>query len=297
MNGIICIDKPQNYTSFDIVAIMRKIFKTKKIGHGGTLDPMATGVLPLFIGNATRAVDFQPSNDKEYLAGFKFGLTSDTQDITGKILTENNTRIPPEKLSVIKKYTGEIEQIPPMFSAVQIGGKRLYELAREGKEIERKPRKITIRDLKIEEYKNNSGVMRVFCSKGTYIRTLIHDIGQELGAGAVMTSLIRTRTGNFTLEDCYKIDDLQTENFTSLQKLLTPLEKFFSCYPKCLLDKEQTRLVTNGVKLDAGRVNFEKHDSELYTVYTDDMVLIGLANLNKENTLEFTQKFQRRTVT
>ncbi|GHV48885.1 hypothetical protein FACS189499_09220 [Clostridia bacterium] len=209
MDGIIPVYKPSGCTSFDVVAAMRRICMTKSVGHGGTLDPMAEGVLPIFLGAATKAVDLMPDTSKEYLAGFRFGMTTDTQDITGTIIAMNPAYVSRNKMIFVERYKGEIEQIPPMFSAVSVGGKRLYELAREGIEVEREPRKVTIHSIKVEEYADNVGVMRVSCSKGTYIRTLIHDIGNSLGVGGVMTSLVRTKSAGFTPEQCQRVEELQ----------------------------------------------------------------------------------------
>ncbi|MCL2637151.1 MAG: tRNA pseudouridine(55) synthase TruB [Oscillospiraceae bacterium] len=295
MDGIICIYKPQNFTSFDVVAIMRKLFKTRKVGHGGTLDPMAEGVLPIFLGNATRAVDFQIDNDKEYVAGFRFGVTTNTQDITGEITSVSDEYISRNKMIFIERKTGEIEQIPPMFSAVQVDGKRLYELARKGEEIERKPRKTTIHSIKIESYADNEGIMRVNCSKGTYIRTLIHDIGQEFGAGAIMTSLVRTKSGVFTLDDCHKIDDLRAlaakEGSVVLRDLLLPVDKLFEAYPRARLDEAQTELFKNGATLAADRIRFERIYSGVYRVYNFEKTLIALAQIAEDHSLKILQRF------
>jgi tRNA pseudouridine55 synthase len=295
MDGIICIYKPQNFTSFDVVAIMRKLFKTRKVGHGGTLDPMAEGVLPIFLGNATRAVDFQIDNDKEYVAGFRFGVTTNTQDITGEITSVSEEYISRNKMIFIERKVGEIEQIPPMFSAVQVDGKRLYELARKGEEVERKPRKATIHSIKIEHYADNEGVMRVACSKGTYIRTLIHDIGQEFGAGAIMTSLVRTKSGVFTLSDCHKIDDLREfvkrEGTEALRGLLMQPDKLFESYPRAQLDETQTGLFKNGVKLVADRIRLERVYNGIYRVYGHDKTMIALAQIAEDHSLKIVQRF------
>jgi tRNA pseudouridine55 synthase len=295
MDGIICIYKPRDYTSFDVVAVIRKLFKTRKIGHGGTLDPMAEGVLPIFIGNATRAVDFQPENDKEYVAGFRFGITTDTQDITGKVIATSDEYVSRNKMIFVERYLGEIEQIPPMFSAVKVGGKKLYDLARKGEEVERAPKKITIHSLKVEQYNHNEGVMRIHCSKGTYVRTLIHDIGQALETGGVMTSLLRTKSGIFTLDDCYNLDDIRSyalaEGTEGLQKLLKPLNILFENYPKARLDRIQTKLFGNGVKLAADRIRFEKIYSGIYSVLAHGGQILALAKIAPDHSLEIVQRF------
>ena len=210
MNGVICIYKEKGYTSFDVVAIMRRFCGTKKIGHGGTLDPMAEGVLPIFVGNATKAVDYCPDNTKEYRAGIRFGVTTDTQDFTGKVIATCDTPVSLNAQYTLKsKFTGELMQTPPMYSAVQVDGQRLYELARKGIEVDREPRAITVFSLEFDDFTESTATMTVSCSKGTYIRTLIHDMGVELGTGAIMTSLVRTRSGNFTLRDCYRLSEVR----------------------------------------------------------------------------------------
>ena len=252
MDGIICVYKPNGYTSFDVIAIMRRLLGTKKIGHSGTLDPIAEGVLPIFAGAATKAVDYCPDTSKEYRAAFKIGLTTDTQDITGTILKEGHPEFVNAPIHVsqtrfyetAQKFVGEIKQIPPMYSAVKVGGKKLYELARKGEVIEREPRKVTVHSIDIEEYGNNEGIIKVNCSKGTYIRTIIHDIGQELSFGAVMTALQRTESNGFTLDDCYTLEhlrELAEKSPEGLTALLSPIGDLFdSVYPKANLNEHQT---------------------------------------------------------
>lgn len=299
MNGIICVYKEKGYTSFDVVAIMRRICGTKKIGHGGTLDPMAEGVLPIFVGNATKAVDFCPDSTKEYKAGFRFGITTDTQDITGKVLTQNDEYVSRNKMYIIEsKFTGNIMQTPPMYSAVQVGGKRLYDLAREGIEVEREARPITIYKLNIDSYDNNQGIMTVRCSKGTYIRTLIHDIGQELGVGAVMTGLQRTKSGVFTLKDCHTLDELKAlaeKGSENIEKLLMPISKLYEETPKAFLDEIQTRMFKNGITLDANRVKFERIYGGEYGIVSNDGKLLALGHISPEHDLAVNQRFKEDT--
>ena len=209
LNGIICVYKPVGFTSFDVIAKMRGILKMKKLGHAGTLDPMAEGVLPVFAGCATKACDMLPDHDKVYRAGFRLGVTTDTQDSSGTVISENDTPVYKDGLiSAAECFRGDIMQLPPMYSAVSVNGKRLYELARQGKTVEREPRPITVYSLDIKEYdeQTRSGVMEISCSKGTYIRTLINDIGDKLGCGGIMTSLVRTAACGFTLDDCVTIE-------------------------------------------------------------------------------------------
>lgn len=295
MNGIICVYKEKGFTSFDVVAIMRRICGTKKIGHGGTLDPMAEGVLPIFVGNATKAVDFCPDSGKEYKAGFRLGITTDTQDITGKVLKESGRQVSRSELEqIIPRFTGDIMQVPPMYSAVQVGGRRLYDLAREGVEVERKARPITIHKLTLDSYDKSEGCMTVGCSKGTYIRTLINDIGEAAGTGAAMTSLVRTKSGVFTLEDCHRLDELKTlaeQGADKLEPLLMPLSRLYENVPKAILDEKQTKMLKNGVLLDAGRVALEK-ESGSYAVFSDDGKLLALGYVNESGELAVKQRFR-----
>jgi tRNA pseudouridine55 synthase len=298
-HGIICVYKPAGYTSFDIVAIMRRLLNTRKIGHSGTLDPMAEGVLPTFVGAATKAVDFCPDCGKEYRAAFKLGLTTDTQDSSGAVLTQMQCFVSANRLhEVAKTYTGEIEQIPPMYSAVKVGGKKLYELARKGVkegDVKREPRKITIHELEIESYdeEHSTGVIRVNCSKGTYIRTLIHDIGAELGFGGIMTALQRTRSNGFSLSDCHSLESLRAihaRNPAELQDLLLPLGRLFD-YPKAFLDEHQTGLFRNGVVLDADYVQLERVCDGIYSLYDSGGRIIALARIERDHSLTVIQRF------
>ena len=296
MDGIICIYKEKDVTSFDVVKQVRRIFGNVKAGHGGTLDPMAEGVLPIFLGDATKAVDFCPDNTKQYLAGFRFGLTTDTQDITGSVLTTDDRYVSRNKMILIERwFKGEMLQTPPMYSAVKVDGQRLYDLARQGKEVERKPRPITVYSLKIQQYEDNVGEMLVTCSKGTYIRTLIHDIGQRMETGAVMTSLVRTRSGRFKLDDCHRLSELEGKPPEELEKLLMPLEKLYETLPKAHLDKEQTRLFRNGAVLDADRVRFDTIQDKGYYIEGSDGVFLGLGKIGLEHKLEVLRRFNTST--
>ena len=248
MNGIIIIDKPSGWTSHDVVGKLRGLLRERRIGHGGTLDPMATGVLPVFVGRATRAAEFCESAEKEYLAGMRFGLTTDTQDITGRVLTESGKTVTAKELeAVLPRFTGELEQLPPMFSAVKVGGKKLYELARKGVEAERKPRAVTIRALELTGWDGEDALLRVVCSKGTYVRTLIHDIGGALGCGAVMSSLNRTRAGSFTLADARTLEEVAAaaESGTAAS-LLQPVDSLFASFPRITVTEEGEKKIRNG---------------------------------------------------
>ncbi len=300
MNGIICIYKEKGYTSFDVVAIMRKLCGTKKIGHGGTLDPMAEGVLPIFVGNATKAVDFCPDTSKEYRAEMRFGVTTDTQDITGNVISTSDIQVGRNMQYILEqRFKGEQLQTPPMYSAVQVNGQRLYDLARQGVEVERKARPITIFSLKFEDFGDNKATALISCSKGTYIRTLIHDMGVETGAGAVMTALTRTRSGNFGLRDCYKLSEVK-EAFNSggtaaVEKLLMPVDFLYKGLPRALLDDDQTRLFLNGVTLDAKRVAFEREYDGAYRIVSDKDELLAIGEVTENGDLKAIQRLYINT--
>lgn len=281
MNGILCMNKPQDFTSFDVIAKLRGILKIKRLGHAGTLDPMATGVLPVFVGTATKACDILPDNEKSYLAGFKIGLITDTQDITGKTVSEFSKRVTKEEIiDILPKFTGNVMQLPPMYSAVSVNGKRLYDLARQGIEVEREKREIFIDEIRLEQFNEDTqeGKLYVSCSKGTYIRTIINDIGELLGCGAVMTSLVRLSSGGFKLEQCLSFADVEkARDENRLEELIIPVEKVFSSLARLRLNEVQTRMYKNGVKLDLARVNNIKENVNDYAVYGFDGAFIGTA--------------------
>lgn len=256
MNGIICIDKPQGFTSFDVVAKLRGITKIRRIGHAGTLDPMATGVLPIFIGRATKACDMLPDSDKEYEADFKLGIVTDTQDSTGETLSQCDSHITESDLkTAVGGFLGKQLQIPPMYSAVKVDGKRLYDLARQGIEVERKPREIEVYKIELLSFdeSSQSGRLVISCSKGTYIRTICHDLGQKLGCGAVMTALRRTRAAGFSLDDCITIEEAQKlSDHEILKKSILPIGRVFSFMDRLVLNRRKAELFLSGVKLDAG---------------------------------------------
>jgi len=228
-NGILIIDKPAGWTSMDVCAKLRGVFHEKRVGHGGTLDPMATGVLPVFVGRATRAASFAENSRKEYLAGLRLGLVTDTQDAAGRILETHPVSAGREELeAVLERFRGDIRQLPPMYSAVKVQGKKLYELARKGKEVERKPRSVSIYELELLEGADGTDYsLRCLCSKGTYIRTLCHDIGQALGCGGCMSCLRRTMAAGYTLADAVTLEDVQERG----EALLRPLDSLFARYP------------------------------------------------------------------
>lgn len=281
MTGIICVNKEKDITSFGVCAKMRGILKEKKVGHTGTLDPMATGVLPIMIGGATRFLDYLPESDKGYRAVFVLGKTTDTLDITGTVTAENDVNASKADVeSVLAQFKGRIMQTPPMYSAVSVNGKRLYDLARQGIEVEREKREVEIKNLELADCNEaeNEYTIDVLCTKGTYIRTLIDDIGRVLGCGAVMTSLVRTYAMGFTLDDCKTLAQLQLlknsgEGFDSV---LLPLEKALGAYDKVVVSPAQSNRFKNGGALDLVRVKKQLTADEIYRVYSSDGDFLGL---------------------
>ena len=245
MNGIVIVDKPQGWTSQDVVSKLRGVFQTRRIGHGGTLDPMATGVLPVFVGRATRGVEFFEHADKTYEAVLQLGISTDTEDTTGTVLEEKPVAVTKEQfLAALEQFRGEIEQIPPMYSALKVNGQKLYDLARQGKEVERKSRKITIFRLECLEFHGDSARLLVHCSKGTYIRTLCKDIGNALGCGGCMAALRRVQAGAYTIEKAVSLQTLvESEN---PGQYLAPVDSLFAEYPQVILTANQEKRCRNG---------------------------------------------------
>lgn len=281
IEGILCIDKPKGFTSFDVVARLRKITRVKRIGHAGTLDPMATGVLPVFFGRAAKAIDLLPNHDKTYEAAFKLGIVTDTQDTTGKVLSESGHNVTVSQLKeALRGFTGEQEQTPPMYSAVKVGGRRLYDIARSGGVIERKPRNINIYDIGMISSDEETGeyTIRVSCSRGTYIRTLCHDLGQKLGCGAAMSALRRTAACGFALPDCITLED--AEALAAEDKLiprLLPVSSAFSHLPAFALDPSQAVRFRNGLELHLAQFGAVFKDGETLAVYDKTNRFLGLA--------------------
>ena len=245
MNGIVIIDKPADWTSQDVVSKLRGVLRTKRIGHGGTLDPMATGVLPVFVGRATRGVEFFEHAEKTYEATLRLGLSTDTEDITGRVLEEKSVSVTqPQLEAALENFRGEIQQIPPMYSAVKINGQKLCDLARKGKQVERKPRTITIHDLTLLAFDGVTAKLRVHCSKGTYIRTLCKDIGQALGCGGCMESLRRVTAGAYTIDEAVKLSDLVAS--AEPEQFLRPVDSMFTQYPAVTLTPNQEKRCRNG---------------------------------------------------
>lgn len=290
IHGVINIYKEKGFTSHDVVAKLRGIVKQKKIGHTGTLDPDAEGVLPVCLGKATRLCDMLTDKDKTYEAVMLLGKTTDTQDISGTILRESDTELLTEQevCAAISSFEGAYDQIPPMYSALKVGGKKLYELAREGKEIERKPRSVMIYQIRILEVHLPRVRMEVKCSKGTYIRTLCHDIGERLGCGACMESLLRTQVERFTLEDSLRLSEVaQLWQENQLSDKLIAIDEMFPTYKKVRLTKEAERLVCNGNHFlfsdIADPVKKESFtDGELVLVYGADQHFIAIYKFHQE---------------
>ena len=245
MNGIVIVDKPQGWTSQDVTARLRRVFNTRRIGHGGTLDPMATGVLPVFVGRATRGVEFFEHAEKVYETVLRLGITTDTEDITGTVLTERDAFVTGSMVEeVLTQFRGEIMQIPPMYSALKVNGQKLYDLARKGKEVERQPRPITIHELTLLGMEADGIRLRVHCSKGTYIRTLCKDIGEALGCGGCMAALRRVEAGEYTAAEAVPLQQLlETEN---PEQYLRQVDSMFRNYPQVTLTPNQEKRCRNG---------------------------------------------------
>lgn len=268
-NGILNIDKPEGFTSHDVVAKLRGVLKMKKIGHAGTLDPLATGVLPVCLGYATRAADYIMEGDKVYEADILFGVETDTQDISGEIVKRYD-RLPAkeELVATLKCFEGDILQVPPMYSAIKVGGKKLYEIARKGAQVEREPRKVKIYKIELLNFSKNTSKIRVCCSKGTYIRTLCHDLGQKLMCGGCMTSLVRTKNGPFELSEAVALKDISEEN---INKLLVSPESLFPRLPRIYIEGKNLMMFKNGVMLNQRNFSDTKLlDRQKYTVYSPD---------------------------
>ena len=281
-NGIVIIDKPQGWTSMDVCAKLRGILHEKRVGHAGTLDPMATGVLPVFVGQATKAVSFAEGGQKVYEAVLQLGLVTDTQDTTGETLEERAVTVTEDEVrAALPRFLGEIEQIPPMYSAIKVNGQKLYEIARRGGEVARKTRPITIEELTVLGEADGDYVLRVRCSKGTYIRTLCHDLGQALGCGGCMAALRRTEASNFRIDEAVTLEDVAREG----EALLRPTDSLFRQYPTYTIPSaEQERKCLCGNSLRA------KLPDGLYRVYGRDGAFLALSEA-KDGTLTSKRNF------
>ena len=282
VSGVIVINKHEGVTSFRIISILKKMFDMPTVGHTGTLDPLATGVLPVLLGRAVKACDYVMAQDKRYVAEMKLGLTTDTEDITGEVLTKCD-RIPDEAAvrEAIASFVGDIKQVPPMYSAIKVNGQKLVDIAREGGEVEREARPVKIYSIDAEMISPDTWRLDVACSKGTYIRTLCADIGKKLGCGAVMSALQRTQTGEFTLEDAYSIEDLEKFTFEERLKLPLSTESLFSDLREVQLPKFFANLYLAGSTLLQKKVRVNVPEGELVRIkYGDKFLGLGRGGVN-----------------
>lgn len=274
MNGILIVDKPRDWTSHDVVAKLRGIYQERRIGHSGTLDPMATGVLAVFLGRATRAVELCENDEKTYVAGLRLGTVTNTQDITGEVLETKPADVTEQQMqAVLKEFLGPQQQTPPMYSAVKIQGRKLYELARKGQTVERKPRNIVIHEIKLLDRQEADFLLEIRCSKGTYVRTLCHDIGERLGCGGCLSSLRRTAAGRFTLADAATLEEIQEARAQEThQTLLRPVDSLFSHLPRLDVYGEWERRLRNG-----NQIHLKNQPDGEYRVYgkTGEFLLLG----------------------
>ncbi|MDK0795797.1 tRNA pseudouridine(55) synthase TruB [Clostridium perfringens] len=283
MNGVINIYKNTGMTSFDVVAMVRRVAKMKKVGHTGTLDPAASGVLPVCLGKATKIIDYIMENKKVYRVNLKLGMVTDTYDLEGEVLREKDAShiTKDEILNCINSFVGTIDQVPPMYSALKQNGVRLYELARQGIEVHREARKVTIYSIKNIKIESNDNIqMDVCCSKGTYIRSLCYDIGEKLNVGATMTALERIQNGPFTKEEAINIEDLTEE---LLEKHIISIEKALDSFEKITVNEKFGKLLRNGVKVFDNRMYSEEVEfNKLYRVYEDNGVFLGLGKRDEK---------------
>lgn len=288
MTGILNVYKPKGMTSHDVVSFVRRQLKMKRVGHTGTLDPMATGVLPILIGNATKLSDIIMADEKKYKARVILGITTDTDDSTGEIIQKKDISVTEEEIrDVVKSFIGEIEQIPPMYSAIKVDGQKLYQLARRGVEIERKARTVKIYDIKISNFAGNSFDMVVHCGKGTYIRALCRDIGDALGTGAVMDELERTMSGIFTKENSYTFEEIETtvEN-GEIEKILMKADDVLGQFLRVDVTEEYAQKIKNGIRLRPQQINIKNYsENEIFKIYEENKLLCLLKVKNCDGQL------------
>ena len=294
MTGIILIDKPKDITSFGAVARVRRICGEKKCGHTGTLDPMATGLLTVMLGGATRFSELLPSHDKAYRAEFRLGTVTDTLDITGKVLeTRPVSANAAQVAAALAEFVGEIEQLPPMYSAVSVNGKRLYDLARQGVVVEREPRRVTVYSAEILEANESAGdyAVSVECSSGTYIRTLISDLGEKLGCGAVLTELRRTAANGFKIDSAVTLEALsQAAESGELDRLIIPVDRALEEYPIITVSAAQARRFGNGGELSLERLKYPR-TLGLFRIYDPDGAFMGLGEIGDGDSLKVKRVF------
>ncbi|MDO4983844.1 MAG: tRNA pseudouridine(55) synthase TruB [Eubacteriales bacterium] len=273
MNGILLVDKPSGWTSSDVVIKLKGILHQRRIGHSGTLDPMATGLLVIFVGRATRAVEFAEAHSKRYIAALRLGDVTDTQDITGNVISHNDVDITQEQLeTVLSKFKGDIVQIPPMYSAVKVNGQRLYKIARSGGEVERRGREINLSDISVIGKDGEDYILDVSCSKGTYIRTLCNDIGASLGCGGCMNSLRRIRAGEFSVENAHTLDEIKEKAAAGeAESLLLPVDSLFSYAGKLRVGEDCEKRIRTGTDCKVKAENGE------YRVYSEsgEFLMLG----------------------
>lgn len=284
MNGILLIDKAADWTSNDVVAKLKGILRERRIGHSGTLDPMATGLLVVFVGRATRAVEFAEAHSKRYIAGLRLGISTDTQDITGKVLKSSEKRVEESTLqAALDSFRGDISQIPPMYSAIKINGQKLYDIARRGGEVERKPRQINISGLELIGRENDDWILDVSCSKGTYIRTLCNDIGEKLECCGCMSSLRRIKAGDFTIDRAYTLQQVQqAADEGRAESLLLPVDSLFEEFPAFTANAAMERKLRNGNIVRCGEAEGK------YRVYSEsgEFLLLGQVNGGELKTIK-----------
>ena len=288
MNGVLLIDKPQDWTSFDVIGKLRGVLHCRRLGHAGTLDPMATGVLPVFVGYATRACGILPDDTKAYTAGFRLGQVTDTLDCTGTVLeTHEFAGVTAGQITEqLSEMTGDVMQLPPMYSAVKVNGKKLYELARQGKTVERTPRRVRIDRLLLTAFdeETGTGTLQITCGSGTYVRTVIDDLGRALGCGAVMTSLRRTLSNNFSIERCVTLAQVQAlADEGKAESAIIPIAEVFRVLPPLHLTEQQTRLYRNGVKLELRSLEKQLLAGSRFAVYGTPKGFLGTAVTDREN--------------
>lgn len=273
MKGIVIMDKPEGVTSFKALALIKKAYDTKRVGHTGTLDPDATGVLPILVGNATRAAELIVATDKEYVTTIMLGVRTDTLDMSGKVIEKREVNVSAEKIrETVNSFVGNIKQIPPMYSAISVDGVRLHSLARQGIEIERQPRPVTIHEIEIKDISLPYVTLRVNCSKGTYIRTLADDIGKALGTLAAVKTLRRSKTGIFDLSGAYSPEEIAKNP----SGCLLPLDVCFLEYDKIELDEKKSKMVKNGVP-----IYINANEGQTYRVYDNTEDFIALSRVEK----------------
>ncbi|MGI6013900.1 MAG: tRNA pseudouridine(55) synthase TruB [Oscillospiraceae bacterium] len=287
MNGILLVDKPAGWTSHDVVAKLRGILHERRIGHSGTLDPMATGLLVAFVGRATRAVEFAESDCKEYLAGLRLGITTDTQDITGTVLSQSAPVDRQTAEAVFAQFRGGISQVPPMYSAIKLDGQKLYTLARRGKTVERKPRNITIHKLECIGEQDGDLLLDVQCSKGTYIRTLCHDIGAALGCGGTLSSLRRIQAGVFSVADALTLEQItEAANVGNVESLLLPVDQLFIDVSALTVCPAQEKRCRNG-----GTIQLDVPDGQ-YRIYSEAGEFLTLSAVKSGTAIQIKSFFE-----